>query len=165
MTQAALSETDLYREDVFVWLQRQAEALRSREAGRNAIDYDNLAEEVDGLAQAVRNKVFSLTSRIIEHLPKLEFVDSPRDYAHWRKDILAFRGALARNLTPTLRNEVGGELAALTQREARGLLLGELIVDATLISTSRPDGYAWREIVDDDWFPQPRAGRAGGDLS
>ena len=155
MADAAVTETDLRRTDVFAWLKRQADALRAREGGRNAIAYDELAEEVDGLAQAVRNKVFSLTARIIEHLYKLEFVDSPRDRAGWRKEILAFRGQLARALTPTLRNEVRAELADLHRRELRGLVLGELVSDEGAVRAARPAGYSWTEITDEEWFPEP----------
>jgi hypothetical protein len=158
MTDAAQPEADLRRTDVFVWLKRQAEALRAREAGRNAIAYDELAEEVDGLAQSVRNKVFSLTARIIEHLYKLEFVDSPRDRAGWRKEVLAFRGQLARTLTPSLRNEVAADLDALHRRELRGLVLGELLADAGLVLATRPGGYTWAQITDDDWWPEPSIG-------
>lgn len=160
MTDAALSDADLHRTDVFAWLTRQAEALRARDAGRNAIDYDNLAEEVDGWAQSVRNKAFSLTARIIEHLLKLEFVDSPRDRPHWRKEVLAFRGQLSRTLTPRCGNELQAELPALALRELRGLILGELIADDGTVQATRPDGYAWAEIIDDDWFPAPPAEEA-----
>jgi hypothetical protein len=154
MTDVAVSEADLRRTDVFAWLRAQADALRAREAGRNAIAYDELAEEVDGLAQSVRNKVYSLTGRIVEHLFKLEFVDSPRDRAHWRKEILAFRGQLARVVTPTLRNELIGDLAEVTRRELRGLIVGELIVDVDVVARTRPSGYSWAEITDDDWWPE-----------
>jgi hypothetical protein len=152
MTDAAHPEADLRRTDVFVWLKQQAQALRAREAGRNAIAYDELAEEVDGLAQSVRNKVFSLTARIIEHLYKLEFVDSPRDRSGWRKEVLAFRGQLARNLTPSLRNEVAADLDAFHRRELRGLVLGELLADAGPVLAARPAGYSWTEITDEWWL-------------
>ncbi len=153
MSDVAVPGPDLRRTDVFAWLRGQADALRAREAGRNALAYDDLAEEVDGLAQAVRNKVYSLTARIIEHFYKLEFVDSPRDRPHWRKEILAFRGQLARVLTPTLRNEIELDLADLNRRELRGLVLGELIADVDAVEAARPEGYAWMEIVDEAWWP------------
>lgn len=155
MSDAAVTEADLRRADVFAWLKRQAEALRAREAGRNAIAYDELAEEVDGLAQSVRNKVFSLTARIIEHLYKLEFVNAPRDRAGWRKEVLAFRGQLARTLTPTLRNEVQADLPDLHRRELRGLVMGEMLADDTTAREARPTGYTWAEISEDEWFPEP----------
>ena len=141
MTDLAAPEADLRRTDVFAWLKAQADALRAREAGRNAIDYDELAEEVDGLAQAVRNRCFSLTARIIEHLYKLEFADFPRDRPGWRKEVHAFRGGLARNITPTIQGEIAPELEALARRELRGLVTGELILDPAPVHAARPAGY------------------------
>ena len=52
MTDVAPPPADLRRTDVFAWLKAQAEALRAREAGGNAIAYDELAAEVAGLARA-----------------------------------------------------------------------------------------------------------------
>ncbi len=159
----AAPDLDLRRTDVFAWLRGQADALRAREGGRNAIAYDELAEEVDGLAQAVRNRCFSLTARIIEHLYKLEFADFPRDRPGWRKEVRAFRGGLARNITPTIRDEIAPELEALARRELLGLVDGELIPDPAPVTAARPQGYTWPEITDDDWWPEATpAARADG---
>ncbi len=55
----------LYRADFYAWARDQAEALR---AGRlDELDLEHLAEEVEGLAIAVRSAVRSRTRTIIEH--------------------------------------------------------------------------------------------------
>jgi hypothetical protein len=44
-----MPQDDLYEEDYFAWTRAQAEALRARGRGANALDYDHLAEELDAL--------------------------------------------------------------------------------------------------------------------
>ena len=39
-----MAETDLYDTDILLWSEQQAELLRRRAA--NALDWDNLAEEI-----------------------------------------------------------------------------------------------------------------------
>lgn len=57
---------ELYQTDYYVWALQQAEKLR---AGRlDELDFADLAEEVEGLAIAVRSAVRSRTRTIIEHL-------------------------------------------------------------------------------------------------
>lgn len=90
----------LYEVDYYAWARQQAQALRER-AGPNALDIDNLAEEVDDLAASVRRACRSQVENILEHLLKIEFVGGSA-VGSWRGEIYAFRLALERDLTPSL---------------------------------------------------------------
>ena len=64
----ALAE-DLYEQDFYAWALEQADVLRRREAGANALDYDNLAEEVEGLGIAELRACESLLRQIVINVP------------------------------------------------------------------------------------------------
>ena len=62
---------ELYSRDFYGWLVEQAEALRVRSA--NKIDWENLLEEVEGLARSERRELGSRLAVLIQHLLKWRF--------------------------------------------------------------------------------------------
>src|SRR2546427_1392791 len=61
----------LYEVDSYTWALRQAGPLRERRAA--ALDWDNLAEEVEDLAGRHRDAITSYLARVLRHLWKLKF--------------------------------------------------------------------------------------------
>ncbi len=64
----------LYEEDFVRWTEQQSAALRDA-AGLSTnlpLDWENLAEEIDGLGRSYRRELRSRIAVIIEHLIKLE---------------------------------------------------------------------------------------------
>lgn len=144
---------DLYETDYLAWSEQQAALLRAR--GANALDYDNLAEEVEDLGKAEFHGCESRVERIIEHLLKLEFVGSERDQPHWRGEIVEFRSQLDRRLTRTIENRLVPGLNDLFLGQLKALVARELIADREVVTAARPNGYAWNEIRDSEWLPAP----------
>jgi hypothetical protein len=60
--------SDLYGDDIVLWCERQADALRRRAA--NEVDWDNVAEEIEGVAANQKREVRSRLRVICEHLLK-----------------------------------------------------------------------------------------------
>lgn len=147
----------LYDRDFVAWAEQQAAALRARKGGENALDYDHLAEEIEDLGKSEHRTCRSYVQRIIEHLLKLQFIDSPRDRAHWRGEILAFRDSLEVDLTPTIRARLPRELPKLFTKQVRILHRRELLADPDAVLAALPDGYSWDQITDSDWYPEPHA--------
>ena len=64
----------LYDKDFVAWSKQQAEALRAaaRSGSNQRLDWQNLAEEIEGLGISQRSVLRSQIRRIIRHLIKLE---------------------------------------------------------------------------------------------
>jgi hypothetical protein len=101
-----MSIDDLYERDFYVWTQEQAKALRDRGRGDNRIDWDRLAEEVGDLGKSERNAVFSNATRVIQHLYYLAWTQRTEPVGGWKAEVAAFRQALRRSLTPSIRRQL-----------------------------------------------------------
>ena len=88
----------LYEQDLDAWALSQAAALRA--VGRVAatgdeptaellrsLDWENLAEEIEGLARKDRRELSRRLALIVEHLAKLEFSPSVEPRAGWSETV------------------------------------------------------------------------------
>jgi Domain of unknown function DUF29 len=108
---------ELYDEDFYVWTEVQAGLLRERRF--EALDLENLIEEVEALGRAERSKVLNDASVIIEHLLKLQHSPATEPRAGWIDTVLEHRRRLEFDLTPRLSNILDDELPrvyAITRR-------------------------------------------------
>lgn len=149
----------LYARDFVAWAERQASALRAQAAGAGALDWLNLAEEVETLGRSEVRGCRSQLERIIEHLLKLQFLGWPDDVAGWRVSVLDARDQLADDLTPTIERHLRAELDGSFERVLRYLLRRDLLPADAVVRTALPHGYAFEQIVGDWWpAPPPQAG-------
>jgi hypothetical protein len=65
------SSSDLYERDYYAWLQEQVRALRERRI--EDVDWENVAEEIEGLSRSEKRGVRSQMARTIEHFLKLRY--------------------------------------------------------------------------------------------
>jgi hypothetical protein len=144
-----------YKEDVLAWSREQAAALRRRDAGHNMLDWDNLAEEIESVGLSELRRCESQVANILEHMLKIEYVRAPDSIRGWRKEIRAFRKSLRRWLTRTIENEIRAELDEEAEDAILGLLEDEAITPEQA-EDARARGRTWEQIVDPDWFPEPR---------
>ena len=142
----------LYDRDFVAWTVEQARVLRSRKGGENALDYDNLAEEIEDLGKSEIRACLSLIDRIVEHLLKVEYIGG-QDTPHWKGEIRAFRRSLTRTLTPSIARHVQPQVAEAVKEAAVELAERGLIDSATPPRVEV--GYTWDQITDSDWYPTP----------
>jgi hypothetical protein len=155
----------LYEEDTVAWAENQAAALRAAAQGgsNQALDWENLAEEIDDLAKSQRRALQSQLSRVVQHLVKLTHSPANDPRKSWRRSILQARIEVERILieSPSLRREVPGIIADVT-RHAIDLAIAELDEHGET-GTTDLDGmkarailvlgaYASEQILG-DWFP------------
>ena len=148
-------QANLYDTDLTAWAEQQAAALRARAGGGNALDYDNLAEEIDDVAGSLLRSCRSYLAVIIEHLLKLQFTLSTRDERGWKQSVRAARGDLEEDLSPTLRSRLPDQMPNFFDTRLKRLRDNDLGLNIDTIRQALPNGYSWEQLTSDDWWPVP----------
>src|SRR5947208_476714 len=149
----------LYDTDFLVWSKEQAEALRSlaRGGSNQALDWENLAEEIESLGISQKTALRSQMRRIIHHLLKLQFSPAVEPRRGWFESLLDARSEIEDLLetSPSLKSEMGSALPlALRQGSQKAIFdlekYGE--VDAAMLARIRGTTYTEEQVLG-DWFP------------
>jgi hypothetical protein len=149
----------LYERDFVLWTETQAEALRAAGHGgtNQALDWENLAEEIESLGRSDKRELHSQIYRIIRHLLKLQFSPATDPRSGWRESVVdaRARGELVLADSPSLQPQL--EQIVLTQmpRAIKRTIfdLGERgEIDPTTERALRTAGYSADQILG-DWFP------------
>lgn len=88
----------LYRSDIHAWSAEQASALRRRDF--DAVDWDNVIEEIDDLGKQERLKWTSYCSNVLRHFLKIEHFREarPETVSFWLKEIRNQRSLMFKQL-------------------------------------------------------------------
>jgi len=135
---------NLYDSDYQLWLENTINQLRRGDF--QAVDWQNLLEELADLG--------SLLTRLLEHLLKLTYWQSQRDYnqAAWKKEIRNFRLQIADLLedSPSLKSYLR-EILAKCYLDARNLMIDETRLDASIFPVEVLASL--EEILAENWLP------------
>ncbi len=146
------TNTNLYDTDYNLWILDTVQKLQCKDLDN--LDWENLIEEVLGLGRSDKRKLESLMTRLIEHLLKLGYWQSERNYNqnHWRREIRNFRKQIKRELkaSPSLKNYLVQIFDELYQ-DARELLAD----DSGLPIDMFPEQpiATLEQLLDEDWLP------------
>ena len=90
-TQIKPTLKNLYEQDYNQWVELTVRQLQEKKF--EGVDWENLIEEVADLSKRERSKLKSLLTRLGEHLLKLGYWESEREYnqGHWKGEIRNFR--------------------------------------------------------------------------
>lgn len=146
----------LYDEDFYAWTQQQAALLRRLPVG-NAVDAENVAEEIEDLGRSELRTAQSLVEHIIEHFLKLEFSGLGDPVEHWRDEIVEWRLQLDKTLT----RSIAATLVLPARYQAAQRLIRRLERDVPGLTGRLPPAcpYTLEQIVSggaEDWFPASR---------
>jgi hypothetical protein len=143
---------NLYDSDYQLWLESTINQLRRGDF--QSVDWQNLLEELADLGKSERRALKSLLTRLLEHLLKLTYWQSQRDYnqAGWKKEIRNFRLQIADLLadSPSLKSYLR-EILAKCYLDARNLLIDETKLDASIFPGEVLANL--EEILDENWLP------------
>ncbi len=112
----------LYREDGWTWAQEQADALRRRDV--DAIDWDNVIEEIEDVGRSEERGWVSHCRQAIEHLLAIEHYEAATDQAlsGWVREIQEHRDEMADSIreNPGLKHSCGALFARAWRKARRG---------------------------------------------
>ena len=99
------SQISLYDTDYNLWLEETVKQLQAQDF--DAIDWENLIEEIASLGRSEKRRIESLLTRLFEHLLKLAYWESEKEYSkgHWEAEIFNFRKQINKELkaSPSLK--------------------------------------------------------------
>jgi hypothetical protein len=102
--------SDLYETDILLWSELQADLLRRHAAGERvdaaAIDWRNMAEEIEDVGRGERNSVESHLVQALLHDLKAEAWPLARDEPHWRAEARGHRGEARRRFSPSMAQRI-----------------------------------------------------------
>ncbi|MFN7908102.1 MAG: DUF29 domain-containing protein [Microcystis sp.] len=139
----------LYEIDDSLWLEETIELLKAKNF--EALDLENLIEELEDLGNEKKFRVASFLQQIIRHCLLLQFWTREREYnqAHWRSEIINFKDELNTYLTTNLRNYLEHNLATIYEKALRYLR------QKTDNKVNFPDTcpYSLEELLAPNWLP------------
>lgn len=141
---------DLYETDFYHWARRQADLARRRSS--NELDWDNIAEELEGLSRSEARELFSRYQVLLTHLLKW-IVQPERRCRSWRNTIANQRDAIARHLldNPSLKAREAAEFAA-AYVAARRDASSETDLDVTAFPEAPP--FSLEQAKDEAYWPE-----------
>ncbi len=99
-----------YDTDILSWSQQQAALLRRRAAGElandAALDWENIAEEIESVGRSQLSAVRSLLIQAMAHDLKAAAWPQCRDVPHWRAEARRFRLDAAEAFAPSMRQKL-----------------------------------------------------------
>jgi hypothetical protein len=139
----------LYEIDDSLWLEETIELLKAKRF--DALDLDNLIEELEDLGNEKKFRVASLLEQIMRHFLLLQFWTSEREYNqdHWELEIVNFQIQLKRGLTTNLRNYLQNELTNIYEDAVF------FVRKKTKNQVNFPDTcpYSLEELLNPNWLP------------
>jgi hypothetical protein len=107
----------LYDTDILLWSEQQAGLLRRRSA--NALDWDNLAEEIKDVGLSQLHAVMSHLRLALLHDLKAEAWPLSRDVPHWRAEARLHRDEALVRYSPSMAQRI--DVEKLYRQARRGM--------------------------------------------
>jgi hypothetical protein len=116
-----VSDQTLYEEDILLWSEQQAAAIRRLGQGGslvpNDLDVENVAEEIESVGRSELAAVESHIRLILVHLIKLRMEPTSDAVRHWRSEIVGFSSDARRRYTPSMRQRIDLDAIWCSARE------------------------------------------------
>lgn len=139
----------VYEVDFAIWIDQQAALLRARQF--DALDLDNLIEEVESMGRSERHELRSRLFRLLVHLLKCQFQPDHKS-GSWVGTVDEQRDRILRRfeMSPSLARTVQ-EYADREYRRAVVRAAEETHLPRSAFPPTNP--YTREQLLDEDFFP------------
>ena len=149
---AKVVNKNLYEQDYCQWLEFTVQQLRSGHF--NAVDWENLIEEIEDMGRSEKRALASLLTKLFEHLLKLAYWETERAYNanKWKSKITTFRVQIKKLIkqSPSLKPYLA-EIFTECYLDGRKIISR---LTGFTIDVFPSDAIASIEqVLDEDWFP------------
>jgi hypothetical protein len=148
---------DTYDGDFFAWTQAQAASLRRCAADRVNLDLDfeNLAEEVEGLGKSDRRALLSHAARTVEHLLKLMHSPAREPRAGWEESVARHRrdARLILADSPSLHRAFADAFVEVYRDARRAAVHGPARDGIAPEALPADPPFTPEQVLDPDWWP------------
>ena len=89
-----MDQPSLYDDDIVTWSEQQAAAVRAlarRPDLSNALDWENVAEEIESVGRSHVRAVRGLLIQLLAHLIKRVSAPTASANPHWRREVVTFQ--------------------------------------------------------------------------
>lgn len=155
MAETELAGTDpalpLYESDFYRWTETMAAHIRERNV--EALDWENLTEEIEDLGRSVKREIRRRLIVLIAHLLKWRYQPELRDGSTWKATIREQRREIADLLeeSPSLRPKIQPMWGKVHRRAVEDAA-DEMGSDERLLPISC--AYTLDQVLDLTFFPQ-----------
>lgn len=144
---------ELYETDALEWSEQQAALLRRLAAGEAvnaAVDWENVAEEIEAMGRAELNSFTSLLGQAILHMLKLSAEPDSQAADHWWGEVAMFLSQAQDAFTPSMRQRT--DLHRIYARQQQQQRLDRLRVKDHRPIPPTPDTcpYTLDELLDEN---------------
>ncbi len=104
-----MDRPSLYDDDIVTWAEEQAAAVRAlaeRPELSNALDWENVAEEIEGVGRSVIQGVESMLSLVLIHLIKYISAPMAQSTGSWRTEVVIFQATARRSYKAAMRQRI-----------------------------------------------------------
>ena len=114
-----MDRPSLYDDDIVTWADAQVAALRALAARSdlsNAVDWENVIEEIESVGRSQVQGIESLLLQVLVHVLKYLSAPAAQSNQSWRAEVLAFQAAARRNYKDAMRQRIDWQDLWLTAR-------------------------------------------------
>jgi Domain of unknown function DUF29 len=124
-----MSRSSLYEDDILLWSERQAAAIRRLGERPNLVpndlDIENVAEEIESVGRSELAAVKSYLRVIFLHFLKMVAEPDSQAVVHWRSEIAGFHAEMRDRYSPSMRQRIDLDALWRSAREQAMLAFGE----------------------------------------
>jgi len=138
-----MSSSSLYDDDILLWSEQQAEAIRRLGATTrnlpNELDLVHVAEDIESVGRSELAAVKSYLRLIFLHLIKLVAESGSQAAPHWHGEIVGFHSEMMERYSPSMRQRIDIGAIWRSAREQSLLTYGDTRVQlASRLPTQCP---------------------------